>query len=161
MAEPVDTLAKVEAAREAVAEAAALLLRHAEGLAMLRLVVLRPDVYGARTVTPGRPAFLPDRQVDDAYRTAVVAAARFAGEHHALDEVVASRTRRPRAAALRRAVEETIGATWGAMPPPSAPADIEARHGFKPTRVLAQAWRDHLAAKAEDARPKLVKVKDR
>ncbi|AWI88709.1 hypothetical protein C0214_10860 [Methylobacterium sp. DM1] len=161
MADHDDTLAKVEAAREAVAEAAALLLRHAEGLALLRLVALRSDFSVPRMVTTGGLALLPDRQVEDAYRTAVVAATRFAGEHHALDEVVASRTRRPRAAALRRAVEETVGDTWGAMPPPWAPPGIEARHGFKPARVLRQAWRDHLAATAVAARPKLVKVQTR
>jgi len=149
-------LQKVHDARNAVAEAAALLLGHAEGLAMLRRIVLTPDPAPAPAVTPGRPYLIPNREAETAYRRAVVAAALFVGEHAASDQVVA-----PRAAALRRAVEEFVGPRRGVLPPhaSSLPEDIEARYGAEPGSVVAQAWRDHLAALAADSRPQLVRVR--
>lgn len=149
-------LQKIEDAREAVANAAAILLRHAEGLALLQMVVMTVPP-GVQSITGPGPAFLPDRVADDGYRRAVVAAAVFAGEHEAFDQVVALRHRGPRAVRLRRAVEHFVGMTWGVRPPhaSSMPEEIEARYGVKPWRVVAQAWRDHLVALALEARPKL------
>ncbi|WP_207768059.1 hypothetical protein, partial [Methylobacterium frigidaeris] len=149
-------LQMVQEARNAVAQAAALLLGHAEGLAMLRGVVLTPDPSPAPAVTPGRPYLIPDRQAEHAYRRAVMAAALFAGEHAAFDQVVA-----PRAAALRRAVEEFVGPRRGILPPhaSSLREDVEARYGAEPGSVVAQAWRDHLAALAADYRPQLVRMR--
>ncbi|MEH3065296.1 MAG: hypothetical protein PGN33_21965 [Methylobacterium radiotolerans] len=153
-------LQKVQDAREAVAEAAAILLRNAEGLALLQMVVMTVPP-GVHTVTRPGPAFLPDRVADDGYRRAVVAAAIFAGEHEAFDGLASLSRQRPVTLRLRRAVEHFVGMKWGARPPHASgmPEDIEARYGVKPWRVVAQAWRDHLTALALEARPKLKWVK--
>jgi hypothetical protein len=151
---------KIEDARKAIAQAGMLLTQHAEGLAMLQMAAMTPDP-ALLTVSPGRPAYLPDRELGHSYRNVIMATVRFAGEYEAFDQIEESRFPCRETKALRRAVEEFVGPEWGAQPPHASclSESVEARYGVKPRRVVAQAWRDHLAALAIQARPKLKWVK--
>lgn len=127
-----ETEAKIAAAQEAVAKAAALLLEHAEGLAMLAMVESRREPPGPPSVSLKDAGVLTIRNwpAEQAWSQAALAAAQFAGRFEAFQQ---ERDRD------------------GGPPPPLSLMPATAGHaelGITPRQVHAQAWRSHLAASA-------------
>ena len=158
-----DIAAKIEAAREAVDQAAALLLEHAEGLAALAMIARASDLQGPQTITlkdAGGPMVIRNVEAERAYamatETAVLFAGRFEAFIHARDMMSSIH-----AMVLREAVEDLVGPDGG-MPPalPRMPAKVGgAELGITPEAVHTQAWRSHLMASAAKAsRVKLVRM---
>ncbi|MFF9550872.1 hypothetical protein [Methylobacterium fujisawaense] len=145
--------AKIAAARDAVERAAADLLDHAEGLAMLAMMSRHRERHPA--VEAGiRDCLgsLRNTANDDAYWRMVDAAAAFAGAKEAHVRAVEMPTTILRS--LREAVEEVIG------PDPRPPQPLSSveqttgdRHpGVTPEAVHRQGWRDYLMASTAAAR---------
>ena len=134
-----DIEAKIEAAREAVDQAAALLLEHAEGLAALAMIARASDLQGPQTITlkdARGPMVIRNVEAERAYamatETAVLFAGRFEAFIHARDMMSSIH-----AMVLREAVEDLVGPDGG-MPPalPRMPAKVGgAELGITPEAV--------------------------
>lgn len=146
-----ETETKIAAAQESVAKAAALLLEHAEGLAMLAMMERRREPPGPTTLSlkdAGGPVTIRNWTAERAWSLAALAAASFAGRFEAFQQVRDPVFLSRREIELREAVEDLVGPRGGPPPPLAKMPATVGRAGITPRQVHAAAWRSHLAASA-------------
>lgn len=152
-----ETETKIAAARDAIDQAAALLLEHAEGLCMLAMMARFREEHPAEVervergveaiLAPAGPV-IRNCAADIAYWHAAAAAAQFAGRFEAFQQ--ARDIPCELTTTLREEVEKLVDDT-GSLPPVLSRVPATAGHaelGITPRQVHAQAWRSHLAASA-------------